>query len=144
LEAHQLLSPWPAAADDPSRLWSVPTASEGHLVAYGPSALDGGPVGLAVLDDWAETVPSGRHTTHAAFGYDAPSARAPQAILLAVPPDEQVPLTTEALPGIVLATRELARARMAQPYQLGEWALAVPASMVLTSGPAGSTLLERS
>jgi len=95
-----------------------------------------------VLDDWAETVPGTRHATHAAFGFDAPRARAPQAVLLAVPPDEQRPLTADALPSIVLATRQLARARMAQPDQLGQWSLAVPTSMVLTSGPAAATLVE--
>ena len=87
-------------------------------------------------------MPGTRHTTHAAFGFDAPRARAPQSILLAVPPDESAPLTAEALPGVVLATRQLARARMAQPDGLGAWALAVPTSMVLATGPAGSTLVE--
>ena len=55
-----------------------------------------------------------------------------------------MPLTADALPGIVLSTRDLARARMAQPDRLGAWALAVPTSMVLASGPAGSTLKEPS
>ena len=36
---------------------------------------------------------------------------------------------------IVLSTRELARARMAQPDRLLDWALAVPTSMVLACGP---------
>ena len=109
----------------------------------GPAATAAGPAGIALLDDWAETVPSRRHTTHAAFGFDAPRARAQQAVLLAVPPHEQTPLTAEALPSIVLSTRELARARMAQPNQLGAWSLAVPTSMVLAAGPAGSDLKDR-
>ena len=143
LEAHQLVSPWPAAASDPAQLWSTPLPSEHHVVVYGPDPSgEAGPVGVATLDDWAETVPSTRHTTHAAFGFDAPRARAPQAVLLAVPPDEQVPLTAAALPAIVMATRQLARARMAQPDALGAWALAVPTSMVLATGPAGSELTE--
>ena len=41
-----------------------------------------------------------------------------------------------------MATRQLARDRMAQPDALGAWALAVPTSMVLASGPAGSELTE--
>lgn len=142
LEAHQVLAAWPAAASDPARLWSVPVSSERHVVVYGQAAAAGGPAGIALLDDWAETVPSRRHTTHASFGFDAPRARAQQSVLLAVPPDEQFPITPEALPAIVLSTRELARARMAQPDELSAWALALPTSMVLASGPAGSDLEE--
>lgn len=142
LEAHQVLTAWPAAASDPATLWAVPVSSERHVVVYGPAATAGGPVGVALLDDWAETVPSRRHTTHASFGFDAPRARAQQSVLLAVPPDEQFPITPESLPAIVLSTRELARARMAQPDELGAWALAVPTSMVLASGRAGSDLEE--
>ena len=144
LEAHQVHVPWPAAATDPARLWTVPAASQRDVVVYGPAAATAGPAGIALLDDWAETVPSRKHTTHAAFGFDAPRARAQQALLLALPPNEAVPLTADALPGIVLSTRDLARARMAQPDRLGAWALAVPTSMVLASGPAGSTLKEPS
>ena len=96
---------------------------------------------MALLDDWAETVPSTKHTTHAAFGFDAPRSRAAQAILLAVPPDEQVALNADALPGIVLSTRMQAHARTAQPDRLGTWSNAVPTSMVLGGGPAGSDLV---
>ena len=143
LEAHQLANIWPAASSDPARLWSVPQASQHTVIVYGPAAMSQVPTGIAVLDGWAETVPSSRHTTHAAFGFDAPRARAPQAILLAVPPDERTPLTALALPSLVLSTRQLARARMAQPDQLGAWSLAVPTSMVLAAGPAGSDLQDR-
>ncbi|MFG2076337.1 hypothetical protein [Nonomuraea maritima] len=142
LEAHQLRRPWPAAAGDPARLWARPLQGEHHVVVYGHGLEQAGPVAIALLDDWAETVPSDQHTTFAAFGFDAPRARAPQAMLLAVPSDERVPLTADELPGIVLATRELARARMAQPDQLGAWSLAVPTSMILTAGSAGTNLVE--
>jgi hypothetical protein len=142
LEAHQIATIWPAAASDPAALWSVPSASQRTVIAYGPGVAADGAVGIALLDDWAETVPSSKHTTHAAFGFDAPRARAQQAVLLAVPPDEQVPITADSLPSIVLSTRALARARMAQPDQLGAWTVAVPTSMVLAAGRAGSALEE--
>lgn len=142
LEAHQLLHPWPGAVDDPARLWTKPEQGEHRLVIYGPGLQSDDPVAIALLDDWAETVPSDQHTTFAAFGFDAPRARAPQAVLLAVPSDEQVPLAPDALPGIVLATRELARARMAHPDQLDAWSMAVPTSMILAAGPAGADLVE--
>lgn len=144
LEAHQLTRIWPSAATDPERLWAVPEPSQRDVVVYGPAALDAGDVAVALLDDWAETVPGRNHATHAAFGFGAPRARAPQAVLLAVPPDEQVPLSAAGLASIVTATRQLARARMAQPDQLRSWSLAVPTSMILTSGPAGATLVEPS
>lgn len=143
LEAHQLHREWPAAASAPDRLWSVPDAGAQQVIVYGPGVGAPGPTAVALLDDWAETVPSSRHTTHAAFGFDAPRARAAQAILLAVPPDEQVALSAEALPGIVLSTRAQAHARMAQPDQLGAWSLAVPTSMILAGGRAGSDLVGR-
>ena len=38
LEAHQLRTPWPAAATDPARLWSVPAASQRDVVVYGPGS----------------------------------------------------------------------------------------------------------
>jgi hypothetical protein len=143
LEAHQLHREWPAAASAPDRLWSVPDAGAQQVIVYGPGVGAPGPTAVALLDDWAETVPSSRHTTHAAFGFDAPRARAAQAILLAVPPDEQVALSADALPGIVLSTRAQAHARMAQPDQLGAWSLAVPTSMILAGGRAGSDLVGR-
>jgi hypothetical protein len=142
LEAHQLQRPWPAAATAPDRLWTVPREGEQQVIVYGPGLETAGPVAVALLDDWAETVPSSKHTTYAAFGFDAPRARAQQAILLAVPPDEQVPLTADALPGIVLSTRDQARARMAQPDTLGAWSLAVPTSMVLGGDPSGARLVR--
>ena len=117
---------------------------DGRQTRREAAALDAGDVAVALLDDWAETVPGRNHATHAAFGFDAPRARAPQAVLLAVPPDEQVPLSAAGLASIVTATRQLARARMAQPDQLRSWSLAVPTSMILTSGPAGATLVEPS
>jgi hypothetical protein len=142
LEAHQLNRGWPAAATNPDAMWSVPTNGDRQVVVYGPAAQAGGPVAVALVDDWAETVPSTRHTTHTSFGFDAPRSRAPQALLLAIPPNEAVALTAEALPAIVLSAREQARARMAQPDQLADWSLAVPMSMVLLTGPAGESLVN--
>ncbi len=39
------------------------------------------------LDQWNELVPGRRQTTGVGFHYDAPQSRAPQSILIAVPPD---------------------------------------------------------
>jgi hypothetical protein len=40
-----------------------------------------------VIDQWAEAIPRRTETTGVSFHFDAPGARAPQSILLAVPPD---------------------------------------------------------
>lgn len=142
LEAHQLIRDWPAAATAPESMWTVPANGDRQVVVYGPAALASGPVSVALVDDWAETVPSTRHTTHASFGFDAPRSRAPQCLLLAIPPDESVALTAAALPAMVVSARQQARARMAQPDQLADWSLAVPMSMVLLTGPAGESLVD--
>ncbi len=39
-----------------------------------------------VVDGWTETIPADKETTAVSFHYDAPGARAPQAVLLAVHP----------------------------------------------------------
>lgn len=141
LEAHQLRTQWPAAANLPA--WAAPQAGRPNhtVVVYGPAATAVDPVGIALLDDWVETVPSPKHTTYAAFGFDAPRARAPQALLLAVPPQESAPLSADTLPGIVETARRLTRARMASPDHLGDVQSAVPTSMVLVPTPAGTGLV---
>jgi hypothetical protein len=44
------------------------------------------PVAGLLVDAWTETIPADTETTAVTFHYDAPGARAPQAILLAVHP----------------------------------------------------------
>ncbi|GII54248.1 hypothetical protein Pth03_26370 [Planotetraspora thailandica] len=57
------------------------------LVLHAPEGLDPvtGGAGL-VADSWTESVPAREETTAVTFHYDAPGARAPQAMLLAVHP----------------------------------------------------------
>ena len=45
------------------------------------------PLGGLLVDEWVEVVPASHETLGAAFHFDAPNATAPNAILLAVPPD---------------------------------------------------------
>jgi hypothetical protein len=115
LEARQLdpgRTPWPAAlrtGDGSADAWGT----EGPIVvAYGPgvSALDAA-VGIVALDAWVDSIPSSDHTTSAAFGFNGPKSRPPQAILLAVPPDASRRMTEEELMLTVLETRLSARAR---------------------------------
>ncbi|MBO4123114.1 hypothetical protein J5T34_20505 [Cupriavidus gilardii] len=136
LEAWQLdpaTSPWRAAvrtADGSGDPWSP---AGPVVVAYGPdpAALAGNlpKVALAGLDAWQDAIPSARHTTSAAFGFNGPKSRAPQAVLLAVPPDASRRLSEDELAALILETRQLARARACRPR---------PGSQVATPAPLSS------
>jgi hypothetical protein len=63
------------------------------------------------LDDWVEVVPHARENTGIAFQFNAPDACAPQAILLAVPPDLSKAWTPWMLHRLLLETLELATLR---------------------------------
>jgi hypothetical protein len=153
LEAHQIegalggawpsFSTWSNRAGDPWQLSpdlspnGEPLAS--RLIAmYGPvgtlPTAGASAVALGLLDSWGETVPDVDQSTTAAFGFNAPAARAPQAILLAVAPVEGEPLTSETLAAIVAETRELAHARMATPRDLRTLDAALPLAMLPASG----------
>jgi len=65
-----------------------PIAGTVGVVAHAPAGFDPtGPLAGLFVDAWAEVIPSIEHTAGVAFHYDAPGARPPQAILLAVHPD---------------------------------------------------------
>ena len=92
------------------------------------------------LDAWAETVPDENHATAAAFGFNAPAAQAPQAILIAVTPDKEKALDGNTLAQIVQETRTLAHARMAVPADVGQYAGIFPFTMLPTHESTGMTL----
>ena len=113
LEAHQLTAsqPWPAAILAPA---GAPWGKAGPVhIAYGPALAAGGagPVGVALLDRWVDSVPSQHHVTQAAFGFNAPKTRAPNAVLVAVPPDTQRPLEGEDLLRVVMQVQPTSRSR---------------------------------
>jgi hypothetical protein len=105
------------------------------VAAYGPAVSQAGNVAIAALDGWTDSIPSQRHVTSAAFGFNAPKSRAPQAILLAVPPDPAQRLTTGGLVDVVLETRQLAHARATRPGDRGGLPYATPAPIVHASPP---------
>jgi hypothetical protein len=96
--------PLPAGAELP--------AGKLSLVVQAPPDLDAAQalVGLWI-DDWVEVVPASRENTAIAFQFNAPDASAPQAVLLAVPPDETKAWTPWALHRLLLETLELAMVR---------------------------------
>jgi hypothetical protein len=87
-----------------------------HLVAaFADPAWQAAPsIAIGLVDGWTETVPTPRRSTRAAFGFNAPAARAPQAILLAVPPAPRTWLSPDTLAAIVAEARTLAHARGAR------------------------------
>src|SRR5205085_682017 len=91
-------------------------------------------VAVGLLDSWGETIPDLEQSTTAAFGFNAPASRAPQAILLAVPPVENIPLSVPTLINILGETRQLAHARMAVPDNLSAAAAILPLMMVPATG----------
>ncbi len=106
-----------------------PTSSSISLVAWmspGTPAAGAQIAGLA-LDEWIDVVPSTAQTTGVAFDYSAPTALAPQAILLAVAPDVFPEWTLESLEGSVLEALDLAKIRGVDPDSLGALGHYLPA-----------------
>ena len=124
----------------PSRLVAA-FGPPGVLPAAGSSA--SGEVAVAVVDRFVETIPATEQVSAVAFGHDLPSARAPQAILLAVPPDTSEPLSAGVLVDIVSETRLLARARVVDPDRLGPSVTALHLAALRVGGQFGVDL-ERS
>jgi hypothetical protein len=128
------LAAWSNRPGDP---WQT-SPGPGLLAVFGPAeAVPTQPSGqvtvaLAVIDRFAETVPAEQHVAAVAFPHDLPPARAPQAVLLAVPPVVDDDLTTDVLIDVLGEVRALARARMASPGTLG----AAVGSLHLAAMPA--------
>ncbi|MCP4998658.1 MAG: hypothetical protein GY933_07810 [Hyphomicrobiales bacterium] len=87
------------------------------MLVGGDGRAAGAKAGL-VLDSFSETVPAETEITGLSFHYDRPNAEAPQAILLAVPPDLDKGWSWDALRGTVLDTFDRARLRAVEPDHL--------------------------
>jgi hypothetical protein len=84
-------------------------------------------IGGYASDEWTEVLPSAKETTAITFHYDAPGARAPQAILLAVHPDmSQATWRFEDLLGTVSEAFELAKLRAVRPQDLDGFGSVLP------------------
>lgn len=86
------------------------------------------------LDDWVELVPNARENTGIAFQFNPPDACAPQAILIAVPPDLSKPWTPWTLHRLLLETLELASLRAVDAEAL-DHAMVTPSAA--SGGSAG-------
>jgi hypothetical protein len=88
-------------------------------VQTGPAGVPAGPVAGLVVDEWTEVVPDPTQLTGVSFHVDQPTSRAPQAILLAVPPTEDHTWTLDTLEAVVLETLDLAKLRLVDGEALG-------------------------
>ena len=119
--------------------WTAPP-EEGEIMSVmtidAPASLDADIEGL-LLDDWTEVVPMSKETTGIAFHFDRPNAAAPQALLLAVPPNPDGTWQWNELFGAVLDTFERARLRAIEPDQIAASPLFTILPMTLLSFTSG-------
>jgi hypothetical protein len=94
-----------------------------------------------MLADWPEIIPAVEEEAGLTVQFDAPGAQAPQAVLIAVPPDEQPNWTYSALERTLLDTLQLAKIRALDLSHLGGYAQFIPMTFLAenTSGAAVST-----
>jgi hypothetical protein len=109
---------WVAMPDPPPEGYPPGALS---LVAHLPLRVqvDGACTGLLV-DEWVEMVPSAEVTAGIAFHYEAPGARPPQSILLALAPTYLDRWNIDTLERTLLETLEQARLRALDPQVLAE------------------------
>jgi hypothetical protein len=105
----------PDAADDLRGVVAVAAHAPGALAAVAA----GDAIAGLFVDEWSETIPSTEETTGLSFHFDAPGARAPQTMLLAVPADPAAEnWTFDELLGVVDEALALARLRAVRPQDV--------------------------
>ena len=106
------------------------------VTAYGNATTWAGEmVAVGLIDSFSEAIPMPQRSTTVAFGFNAPAARAPQSILLAVPPRPRQQLDDNLVLQIVVETRELAHARTAHVEDLGVLQALTPTLWLQSFGP---------
>jgi hypothetical protein len=113
-----LALPYPTDADGQVAVPAAQLTVVAHTV--GEVDLDA-PLAGVFVDGWAETIPGREETTGLAFHHDAPGSRAPQTILLAVPPAVTDPAwSVSIILDTIMEAQALARIRGVGPDRL-EW-----------------------
>lgn len=135
----------------PGASWAaLPFADEAHRHASGLmglallSASGGVPAANAswaglLLDEWTELIPNADEATAVAIHYDDPGAEAPQAILVAVPPDDATNWTLDTVTDVLRETLQLARLRAVDGDLLGDLSVLLPATY-LAANPRSDTV----
>ncbi len=80
-----------------------------------------------MIDEWPERIPSTAETASLAFHYEEPKARAPQACLLAVCPDDRPTWDADLVTGILEETLELVKIRTVDLSSLQQMGQILPA-----------------
>ncbi|HZO33794.1 MAG TPA: hypothetical protein VFB17_01835, partial [Gaiellaceae bacterium] len=96
-------------------------------------------IAVLVVDEFIEVVPAEATTTALSFAFDAPGARPPQSILLAVPPVPGAAWTVDSLAGVIGETVDLAKIRMVDLSAVA-WAGRFVPTIYLTDGDVASGL----
>ena len=91
------------------------------LVAHLPSPFkEAQPLSGLVIDEWSEVAPADQVVSGVSFQFDAPGARPPQVILLAVTPPGTPSWELEGLEQTLLETLDLAKLRAVDPQALSQ------------------------
>ena len=108
--------PLPATTEDQTPLEAEPSLS---LLLETPETLrlDSALTGF-ILDEWPETIPFKNMDTGVAFQYNQPNTEPPQALLLAVSPEENENWKWEHLMGAVSDALEMSKKRMVTPSEI--------------------------
>jgi len=138
---HASERPWVALtlADDGSGISADGLVS---VVVQGAADVDlAAPLAGLLIDEWTEVVPGRTEDVALAFRYDPPDAMAPQAVLLAVPPDPAKAWTIGRLNQVLLETLDLVHLRAVGPQSLDAVGHYLPATMLAfnADGDAVST-----
>jgi hypothetical protein len=95
-------------------------------VTQGDPVNDNSYAGL-LIDEWPERIPSTQENAAVAFHYEEPKARAPQALLLAVCPDNRETWDDDLVTGVLQEALELAKIRTVDPDSVQEAGQILPA-----------------
>ena len=90
------------------------------IITHGHPFLPAAKQSGLLIDDWTEMMPTKEETTGISFNYNQPNAMPPQALLLAVTPEEKGNWTWDDLIGILNDTLNRAKLRAVEPKLLDE------------------------
>lgn len=128
---------WIGLPNAPNR---VPEANRLSLIAQMAEGFDwSGALAGLVVDEWVETLASSSETTAVTFHFDQPDSRAPNAVLLAVPPHPNRPWDLATLENILLETVELMKVRAVDTEALAQMGQILPA-LFFASNVQGKTV----
>jgi hypothetical protein len=117
-----------------------PPPAATSLVIHATETIDAsGRLAGLLVDEWVDVVPARTVTSGLTFHFDEPGARAPHAILLAVPPAPVERWSVDTLAAVVRETADLARIRMVGPEETPWFGRIIPA-LYFADNRSGDTI----